>query len=89
MAKTRGAHSFKPHVRRGPTPPATGPSPTAGDPAAAGSIVDGPSAAAVGAGLTAPNVGDAEGSSSVAPAQRRYHSRAGPTPPAPSQPRLA
>ena len=32
---------------------------------------------------------DAEGSSSVAPAQRRYHTRVGPTPPAPSHPRPA
>ena len=36
-----------------------------------------------------PAVADAEGSSSVAPAHRRYHTRVGPTPPAPSRPRPA
>ena len=36
-----------------------------------------------------PAAGDAEGSSSVAPAQRRYHTRVGPTPPMPSHPRPA
>ena len=36
-----------------------------------------------------PAAGDAEGSSSVAPAQRRYHTRVGPTPPAPSHHRPA
>ena len=34
----------------------------------------------------APTDGDAEGSSYVAPAQRRYHTRVGPTPPAPLHP---
>ena len=73
---------------------AAGPSSTAGPSAAD------PSAAAVGAGprapvvrpttaptATAPAAGDAEGSSFVAPAQRRYHTRVGPTPQAPSHPR--
>ena len=80
MAKTRGAHSFRSQVRQGPTPPAVGPS-TAGSSAA-----EGPFAAAAGADPSvpaacptatpaspAPTAGDAEGSSSVAPAQRRYH----------------
>ena len=109
MAKTRGAHTFRPRVRQGPSPPAagpssaaagspatdveaTGPSSAAGPSSTAGpSSVAGPSAAAVGADLRAPAVpptaapatGDAEGSSSVALAQRRYHTRVGPTPPAP------
>ena len=34
-------------------------------------------------------IADVEGSSSVAPTQRRYHTRVGPTPPAPSHPRPA
>ena len=105
MAKIRGAHTYRPRVRQGPSPPAAGPSPaaagsSAADTAAAGpsAVADpsvaGPSAAAVGAGpsapaAVAPAVGDAVGSSSVAPAQRRYHTRAGPTPPAPSHPRPA
>ena len=65
------------------------------------SIEASPSAAAASADPCAPNVrptsapaaavptGDAEGSSSVAPSQRRYHTRVGPTPPAPSHPRPA
>ena len=107
MEKTRRAHSFRPQVRRGPTPPAAGPSPVAADltasgPAATGSVAAGPSAAVAGAdpsaptarpitapAAAAPTAGDAEGSSSVAPAQRRYHTRAGPTPPASSHPRPA
>ena len=96
MAKTRGAHSFKPQVRQGPTPPAADPS-TASSSAAAG-----PSAVTAGAGPSvpaarptiaaaspAPTAGDAEGSSSVAPAQRRYHTQVGPTPLALSHPRPA
>ena len=112
MAKTRGAHTYRPRVRQGPSPSAVNPSSAAAgspaaDVAAAGpfpttgpSSVAGPSAAAVGIGSRAPVVrptaapaaatpaaGDAGGSSSVAPAQRRYHTRVGPTPPAPSHPR--
>ena len=58
----------------------------------------GPSAAAVGAGrraptaapvVAAPAAGDTEGSSFVAPARGKYHTRIGPTPPAPSHPRPA
>ena len=99
MAKTRGAHSFRPQVHRGPTPLAAGPSPAVIDPTTAGSVAAGPSVAAADVGPSAPAarptaaptaatpaVGDAEGSSSVAPAQRRYHTRAGPTPPAPTHP---
>ena len=61
-----------------------------------------PSAATVGVGprahvecpTTAPAAaahaaGDGDGSSSMAPAQMRYYTRVGPTPPAPSHPRLA
>ena len=99
MAKTRGAHTYRPRVSQGPSPSAAGPSSaTAGSPAA-DIAAAGPSAATVGAGPRAPTVrptaaaapaaGDAEGSSSVAPAQRRYHTRVRPTPPAPSHPRPA
>ena len=106
MAKTRGAHTYRPRVRQGPSPSTAGPSSTAtesptADIAAAGpSSAVGPSAAAVGTGprahavrptaapvAAAPAAVDAEGSSSVTPAQRRYHTRVGPTPPAPSHPR--
>ena len=96
MAKTRGTHSFRPQVRQGPFPPTAGPS-TAGFSAAAGpSIVTtdaGPSVPAarptIAAASPAPAAGDAEGSSSMAPAQRRYHTRVGTTPSAPSHPRPA
>ena len=97
MAKTRGAHSFRPWVRQGPTPLIAGPSPTT-----AGSVAVGPSAAAAGAdprmpaalptanaASPTPAAGDVEGSSSMAPAQRRYHTRVGPTPHAHSHPRPA
>ena len=103
MAKTRGAHSFRPRVHQGPNPPVVGPS--AAGPAAAGlsvgSVAAGPSAAAAGPSAVAadaspsvpsvrlPAANDAEGSSSMAPAQRRYHTWVGPTPPAPSHPRPA
>ena len=109
MAKTRGAHSFRPRVRQGPTPPAAspfpvviGPSPTAVGFPAVDPVAVGPSVAAAGAGPRvpaafptihatppAPAVGDVMGSSSMAPAQRRYHTRVGPTPPALSHPRPA
>ena len=100
MAKTRGAHSFWPRVRQGPNPSTAGPS-VVGPSTAGPSAVD-HSAAVAGAGPSVPNArptaasaapapaaGDAEGSSSVAPAQRRYHTRVGPTPPAPLHPRPA
>ena len=88
MVKTRGAHSFRPLVCQGPTPPAVGPS-TVGFSTAAG-----PSTAAAGhspsvPAVRPPDAGDAEGSSSVAPSQRRYHTQVGPTPPAPSHSRPA
>ena len=86
-------------MRQSPTPPAAGPSPTAASPAAVGSFAVGPSVAAgprvlaahptADVASPAPAAGDAEGSSSVAPAQRRYHTRVGPTPPAPSHLRQA
>ena len=41
------------------------------------------------AAIQSPAAGDAEGSSSVAPTHKRYHTRVGPTPPAPSHPRPA
>ena len=106
--ETRGAHSFRPRVRQGLTPPVgtstlgpssavTGPSATT-DPSAAAAgaspsvLVVRPSVAAALAAPTvvqSPAVADAEGSSSVAPAHKRYHTRVGPTPPAPSHPRPA
>ena len=102
--ETRGAHSFRPRVRQGPTPP-TGTSTLGPSSAAAGpSATTGPSSASpsvlvvrpsVAAALAAPTVvqspaaADVEGPSFVAPAQRRYHTRVGPTPPAPSHPRPA
>ena len=112
MEKTRGAQSFRPRVRQGPSSPAAGPflaaaSSSAADIAAAnpttavGPVAADPSVAAIDAGPSAPAVRptsapvaavpakDAEGSSSVAPAQRRYHTRVGPTPPAHSHPRPA
>ena len=106
MAKTRGAHSFRPRVRQGPSPSTIGSStagPVAAGPAAvgpsAGFISAGPSVAAVGAGPSMPAARptaaptpasiDAEGSSSMTPAQGRYHTRVGPTLPASSHPRPA
>ena len=107
MAKTRGAHTFRPRVHQGPSPLDTSPSPPSAGSSAAGIASAGPTAAvgpsatagaslsaAAGTGpsapaATTPTIGDAEGSSSVAPAQRRYHTRVGPTPPAPSHPRPA
>ena len=93
MAKTSRAHSYRPRVRRSSTPPvdtstpraaaATGPNaPTAGPSAA---VAASPAPATVQGTATA----DAEGSSSMAPSQRRYHTRVGPTPFAPSHPRPA
>ena len=98
MAKTRGAHSFRPRVCQGPSSPAADPSP-----AAAGSIPSaaaGPSAAAspsTAAACASPSVPavrppaavDAEGSSSMALAHRRYYTRVGPTPIVPTHPRPA
>ena len=99
MAKTRGAHSFRSWVRQGPSPSAAGPAATG---PSASSVAADPSIAVAGAGPSvlvahptatpatpALAAGDAEGSSSVAPTQRRYHTRVGPTPPAPSHPRPA
>ena len=93
MEKTRGAHTYRPRVRQGSSPSTAGPSSTTSPSVAA--VGAGPGApavrptatvVAVSAAAAAPTTGDAEGSSSVAPAQRRYHTRVGPTPPAPSHP---
>ena len=111
MAKTRGAHSFRPQVRQGPTPPTgtstpdpsstAGPASSAVGPTSSTAAVDAdprmpavhPSTAAVASPAPAAIQGtvaaDAEGSSSMASVQRRYHTRVGPTPPAPSHPRPA
>ena len=108
MAKTRGAHSFRPRVHQGPTPPVETSTPGLSSTAAAPSAVAALFSTAAGAGpsvpiaypsvaaaspapavVQGPAAGDAEGSSSVAPTQRRYHTRVGLTPPAPSHPRPA
>ena len=110
MEKMRGAHTFRPRVPQGLSPPVAGPSFAAAGSSAADiaavspSFTAGPSAVAVGASpkapvvrpttapaaaAPAPTAGDAEGSSSVAPTQRRYHTQVGPTPLAPSHPRPA
>ena len=88
MAKTRGAHSFRPRVRQGPTPPTgtstPGPSSAVAAPSTAAAGADpnmpaaSPSVVAASpapAAVQSPAAGDAEDSSSVAPAQRRYHTR--------------
>ena len=93
MAKTRGAHSYWPRVHRSSTPP-TGIS-TPGATAAAGPSAPATRPLAAAAASPAPAAiqstvdVDAEGSSSVAPAQRRYHTQVSPTPPAPSHLRPA
>ena len=78
MAKTRGAHSLKQRVRQGPTPSVAGPFAAAGPSAAATGAS--PSVLAVRPSIVtaspAPSAvqslaaGDAEGSSSMAAAQR-------------------
>ena len=104
MAKTRGAHSFRPQVCQSSTPPAgtstpgaivatdpraavapLPPAAAAARPSAAAAAAASPALAAVQGVVAA----DAEGSSSVAPAQMRYHTQVGPTPPASSHPRPA
>ena len=74
-----------------PTVAATAPSALASA-ATVGSLSTAPAAATTCTASTAIQGSAAAalvGSSSVAPAQRRYHTRVGPTPPAPSHPRLA
>ena len=91
MGKTRGAHSLRPRVRQGPTPPVAGPSATAAGTCLSVSVVR-PSVVAASLApfaVQSPTAGDAEGSSFVAPAYRRYHTWIGLTPPASSHPRPA
>ena len=87
MEKTIGAHSIRPRVSQGPTPPTVGPS------AASPSAVVSPSVPAVrpspAVASPAPAASDAKGSSSMTLAQRRYHTRVRSTPLAPSHPRPA
>ena len=91
MVKTRGAHSFWSWVRRTSPLPAVSSSP--GAPAVGGLSTASTATAATtlapaaiqGSAATVVGVG----SSSVAPAQRRYHTRVSPTPPDPSHPRPA
>ena len=94
--KTRGAHSFRPRVRRHSPPgaPTVGGPRTASvavpfgapDPAVASpSVAPTPAAAAATSLAPASTQGSAApvagvGSSSMAPARRRYHTRVGPTP---------
>ena len=88
MEKTRGAHSFRPWVRQGPSSLIVGPYTTVGSSAAvAGSSPSMPIVYPTSAHAADVPAGDAEGSSSVAPSQRRHHTRVGPTPPAPSHTR--
>ena len=105
MGKTRGAHSYWPRVIRTSPSPVDTSTPKAAaaaglnEPAMPPSVaaVAGPSAPTVRPSTASPAptdvqgtaAADAEGSSSMAPAQRRYHTRVGPTPPAPSHPRPA
>ena len=89
MAKTRGDHSFRPRVRQGSTPLTGTSTPGPRSVAVSPSTATGPSVAAAPTAVQSPVVADAEGSSSVAPAQRRYHTQVCPTPPAPSHPRPA
>ena len=76
MVKTRGGHVFWPRVHS--SSPAVAVAPLA---------APAPIAAASPAALAATQGSPAVGSSSDAPAPRRYHTRVGPTPPAPSHPR--
>ena len=92
MAKTRGAHSFRPRVRQSPTPPTSTSTPGAVVAAGPSAAISRPPAAAASPTPTAVQGAvavDAEGSSSVAPSQRRYHTRVSPASPAPSHPRPA
>ena len=81
MEKTRGAHSFRPRVGQSSTPPASTSTPGAAAVAAVAvgpneAVSRPPAAAAASPALAAVQgaaAADAEGSSSVAPAQRRYH----------------
>ena len=85
--KTRRGHAFQPRVRSSSPPPAAAP-PVA--PAAAAVVAPAAPAAVATLFTTAAAQGSpAVGSSSDAPALRRYHTRVGPTPPAPSHPRPA
>ena len=91
MAKTHGAHSYRPRVRQSSTPHADTSTPGASAGPSAPAACPSTSAAASPAPATVQGTAtaDAEGSSFVAPAHRRYHTRVGPTPPAPSHPRPA
>ena len=86
----------------GPSSSAVAGSPAANIAAAGPSSAASPSATVAGAGprapavrptttpaVVAPAASDTEGSSSVTPAQMRYHTRFGPTPPVPLHPRPA
>ena len=78
-------------MSQGPTPSAASPSATAAGTGPGMSVVRSSAAAASPppAAVQSPTVGGTEGSSSMAPAQRRYHTRVGPTLPTPSHPRPA
>ena len=93
MGKTRGVHSYWSRVRRSSTTPAdtstpgvvvvVGPKAPAARPSA--TVIAYPTPTAV----QGPTAADAKGSSSMAPGQRRYHTRVDPTLPAPSHHRPA
>ena len=93
MAKTRGGHAFRPRVHSFSPPPVAAPPATAvvaAAPPAAATVAPAALAAAATLFTTTTTQGSpAVGSSSDAPASRRYHTRVGPTPLAPSHPRPA
>ena len=101
MVRTRGGLRFRPQVRRSNpinanAPPSEAAAPAAGGPstvpAAITTALAAPTAVAASpapAVVQGSPAADAVGSSSVAPAQRRYHTRVGPTSPASSHPRPA
>ena len=82
MAKTREAHSFRLPVRKTSLPPTGTSTPGVAVAASLRSVAARPSTSAVAslapAAVQGAAAADAEGSSSVAPAQRRYHTRVGP-----------
>ena len=93
MVKTRGGHAFRPRVRSSSPPLAAAPlaivAPTATPPATADIAPAAPAAVATLFTIAATQGCPAVGSSSDAPAPRRYHTGVGPTPPTLSHPRLA
>ena len=86
MVKTHGGSTFRPQVRRSSTPPTSGSTPAAptiaAPPITTAAAVP-PTAPAAAAAPIAIQSSTAVGSSTAAPAPRRYHTRVGPTSPSP------